>query len=392
MKIPLCLNSWNKLAWWIAYTTVVLAMLTVTALYLSMMAWAAAPFLFLLGYYLQSYCIHKNMLSPQNPSKASLEELVASPKILDQNAYNLCGPASILYALLYARPDDFTRFARSFRDDPRNVGLSLPTRTRKEFDNLPIDLAIMMALKHKFNLTGYHPITRSVEKIQGASFPKQMVEFMLFFENYLGITITRPEENRRIIETTTLHNTYGQPLAGYHQALLGGVYSKEHYTPPNLSNHISYLHDWSQSEASIMMLIDMNLCLKILGEDSSEIKLSLAGVEFSHYVYLNNLSFDKTRNTVTIKISTWGVCAERTLPYDTFAEGFRGFIAWEGVPRPRRDTPPPDDRSTCRRAAEHIQAYVLPHKVNNPNTLFSCQETPSQITKKEHREEAMCRC
>lgn len=380
MKIPLCLNSWNKLAWWIAYTTLVLAMLSVTALYLSMMAWTAAPFLFLLGYYLQSYCIHKNMISPQNPSKASLEELIASPKIIAQNDYNLCGPASILYALLYARPDDFRHFARSFREDPRNVGLSLPTRTRKEFDNLPIDLAIMMALKHKFNLTGYHPTSRSIEKIQGASFPKQMVQFMLFFENYLGITTTLPEENRRIIETTTLQNSYGQPLASYHQALLGGVYSKKHYTPPNLSNHINYLHDWSQSKASIMMLIDMNLCQRILGNDSSKIKDSLAGVELSHYVYLNNISFNKFRNTITIKISTWGVCAERTLPYDTFAEGFRGFIAWEGLPR-LRYTPPPDDLSTCNWA----------HKVNNPSTLFSFQETQTKITKKEYHEEAMCR-
>ena len=163
-------------------------------------------------------------------------------------------------------------------------------------------------------------------------------------------------------------------LSQIHQALLGGVYSKEHYTPQSFEKHVDYLLEWSQSSASIIMLMDINLCLKILGDSSANMKLSLAGVEFSHYVYLHNISFNKTYNTVTIKISTWGVCAEKTLSIDDFQAGFRGFLAWQSVPKPNKTIPVSDERSR-NNARQLIRDDFIPLYASNQHSLFSFRQT-----------------
>jgi len=228
----------------------------------------------------------------------------------------------------------------------------------------------MMAMKHTFNKTGYHPISRGIEQIQGASFPKQMVDWMHFFEKRLNIS----ENQARIVDATELRDSYGQPLSPPHQALLGGVYSKEHYTFQNFEEHFSHLCSWSQSSASIIMLMDINLCLKILGDNSPHIKLSLAGIEFSHYVYLHRITHDSKAQTVTIKIFTWGVCAEKTLSHHEFQDGFRGFLGWESMPKPV-NSPFVTDENARSSVCKNIRDNFLPYYTSNPHALFSNRET-----------------
>ena len=370
MKTPLFINSWIKLTAWIAYTTVVVLALMVAALYLSPIVWLVAPFLFLLGYGLQSYLIHKNILTPKNTRPANaIEQPPISPEIINQDVYNLCGPAALLYALAYALPKESMEFVSKFEQNPREVGLSLPTRIDDRLGDLPVDLAIMMAMKHRFNYTGYHPIAGWIEQIQGATLPKEMVNWIHFFEDRLNLT----DNLNSIVETFELRNTDGHSLSHIHQALLGGVYSKKHYTPENFEEHVDYLLKWSQSSASIIMLMDINLCLKIMGDNSANMTSSLAGVEFSHYVYLHNMSFNKTNNTVTIKIFTWGVCAERNLSIVDFQAGFRGFLAWQSVPKPNT-SPPVSDETSRYRACQRMRDDSLPH-ASNPYSLFSFGQT-----------------
>jgi len=338
------------------------------------MVWLATPFLFMLGFGLQYYFIHKDILSPTSRTTTP-EQLVSTPESINQDIYNLCGPASLLYAYLRTHPNDSKTFIEAFQNNPPDVGLSLPTRCQNILSDLPIDLAIMMAMKHTFNHTGYHPISRSVEQIQGASFPKQMVDWMHFFEKRLNPS----EHQHQLVDTTELRNSYGQPLSLTHQALLGGVYSKEHFTFNNAEEHFLYLLSWSQSFASIIMLMDINLCLKILGDNSPHMKLSLAGVEFSHYIYLHHITHHPLEQTVTIKIFTWGVCAEKTLPFNEFQDGFRGFLGWENIPKPT-DSPSISDENARRSVCINIHNNFVPYYTSNQHALFSNLETHPTVT------------
>lgn len=125
--------------------------------------------------------------------------------------------------------------------------------------------------------------------------------------------------------------------------------------------------------------MDINLCLKILGDNSPHMKLSLAGVEFSHYIYLHRITHHSLEQTVTIKIFTWGVCAEKTLPFNEFQDGFHGFLGWGSIPKPT-DSPSISDENARRSVCRNIHDNFVPYYTSNQHALFSNLQTHPTVT------------
>ncbi len=216
---------------------------------------------------------------------------------------------------------------------PGNVGLSLPTRCFNKNTRLSVMVLIMMAMKHKTNITGYHPIYETLEKIQGVSFPKELVNWLDFFNHYLQITA----ENRWIRESMILRNSNLQPIPWIHRTLLGGVYSNFHEVFDTPTKHFeALLNEYNRQRSSIILLMSVNLCYKILGSESLDVDPTFFGVSFSHYVFLNHLDYLYHSATVSITISTWGLCAKKDIPWETFIKGFDGFIAWGAFGKPAK--------------------------------------------------------
>ncbi len=359
--------------------------LSLLAFTVSPLAWClllAGPVLLLLGYYIQHNLIHKKIirqpitteLCAENKSYAfpfltpeavsyELDSLCSNPQKLNQGAFNLCGIAAILYALAYSRPDDLKKFVYAFVQDPASVGLSLPTRCYSKDAKLSVMTLIMMAAKHSSNLTGYHPIYETLEQIQGASPPKELVNWIGFVNHYLNI----PKESNWVNESLVLRNRNLQPLSWAHRTLLGGVYSNIHNTFDTPTKHFEALMNaYNEHSSIIILLISVNLCLKILGEANPDVHQTLLGVEFSHYVYLNQLS--QWNNSLTVKISTWGVCAERNITREDFIQGFCGFLVWGALARPNHQATLSSTHELEAARKNYCQSLSLHNIFNQRNT------------------------
>lgn len=416
----LIFNSWVKVLYWVLYTalvftSVILGTLSLLAVTATPIAWCAlfvAPLLLALGYYVQQHLMHGKIIGVPttlsimpndfdylfNPSDTfdsnfinnptplafsflkrkevaiAIDSIIDSPNQINQGAYNLCGPSSILYALAYRQPILLKRFVYAFVEDPEKLGLSLPTRAYEEQNTTSVMILIMMALKHEYSITGYHPISTILERIQGASRPKQLVEWIDYFDYYRNSSTT----NTKTIEALIIRNSNQQPVSKLHNWLLGGVYSKNHQQFDSPTQLFEVL--LNRLDSAIILLLSVNLSLNILGDDESTTFPTLMGIEFTHYVYLNALKYSYNNAMVSMTVTTWGVCATKILSWDTFIEGFCGFIAWDLGPKPFNEPPPAvSNASELRNARKNIYTSLsLEHSLFKPAVKNKSYDNPQQ--------------
>lgn len=281
----------------------------------------------------KSFDLILHFLSSKQPSKLkhlsklqiSLEilSLLSNPENIQQDKYNLCGPATFFVMLAVAHPESFTKLACEFA---LNGYTKEPVILKAVPDSLEqissICKAMNFALKHSYNKTGYSPTL--FEQLRGQTTPQEMCKWL----SLCHFT--------EIKEFTLVTDTQQNEVGKFTQYLFE-IYHEKHTPISRTKEDLVTLSKLMEQKNQIALLITEGLydvlkehTEKEMDPDTTPKKPSgiLGIISASHFIYLKHFAYQPENNTLNIDFITYGKSYHlEKVPAEVFLKGYQGGIA-----------------------------------------------------------------